>query len=143
MKNRRRSPAVRRFIVGLLAAIIGTVGSLAIAAPSQAAVPCELTYSGTYWGNPEAPVYYVSASIKNTRAVTSTDWWVYIEFAPDATIQLYWNVQREPVYGYEGMYTGVAWNKAIAPGQSANFGFMVNTPPGVTGAPTAFGCYLE
>jgi endoglucanase len=143
MKHRRRSLAVRHFIFGLLATIIGAVGSLAIAAPSQAAEPCEVTYYTSYLGQPEAPLYQVSASIKNTRAVTSTDWSVYILFAPEVATHLYWNVQPDPVYQYDGLYAGVAYNKAIAPGQSASFGFLVKTPPGVTSAPTVFSCYLE
>jgi hypothetical protein len=141
MKNRRRSLAVRRLILGLLAAIIGAVGSLAVAAPSQAAVPCELSMNTAYLGNPTAPLYNIEASIKNTSAVTSTDWWVYFAFAPDVTTRLYWSVKPDPS-GYDGLYYAVSYNKAIAPGQSAYFGFLVNTPPGVDGAPIAFACNL-
>ena len=142
MKNRRAHRlVVRRFIVGLMAALIGGVGSLATATPSRADIPCALTYTVTAWGDPAAPQYYVNAEIKNTGPTTSINWVVYISFPPDTTTQLYWSVNPMPMYG-DGWYTGVAWNKAILPGHTANFGFVVVPPPGVVGRPGTFVCSI-
>jgi len=125
-----------------MAAVIGGGGSFAIAAPGQAAIPCSLSYTVAPWRDPAAPYYYiVSAWIKNTGQVTSTNWVVYISFPSGTTTELYWNAQPMPEYG-DGWYTAAAWNKAIPPGQEANFGFKVTTPPGVVGTPTVFVCSI-
>ena len=143
MKHRRTRRLVgRRFIVGLVAATIGVVGSLAVATPSRADMPCEVRYSAIYWGTPAAPQYYILTEIKNTAAVTSIGWVVYISFPPDTTTDLYWNVRPMPMYG-DGWYTAADYNKAILPGQSAGFGFVVSPPPGVVPTPTSFACAIS
>src|SRR3954451_2811106 len=68
-----RHRLVRRFVVALLATVIGTVGSFTVAAPGQASdTDCALNYNTVRWGDPAAPTYYVIATITNTSSVTST-----------------------------------------------------------------------
>ncbi len=143
MQNRRaHRRALRRLIAGLITVIVGGIGSFAIATPGQAAIPCAVTYTGTYWGDPAAPQYYVNARIQNTGPVTSTGWVVYISFSPGTTTELYWNMKPMPEYG-DGWYTAADYVKAIQPGQTANFGLVVDPPPpDFVGAPTSFQCSI-
>ena len=42
----------------------------------------------------------------------------------------------------DGFYSAVDYKKAILPGRSANFGFVVSTPPGVVGTPNWVSCSI-
>lgn len=142
MKHRRaHRPVMRRLIAGLLAAIVGGIGSLTIATASRADMPCALSYATNFWGNPAAPQYYVTATINNTAPMTSTGWVVFVSFPTGTTTLLYWNLRSMSAIG-DGFYSAADWNNAILPGQSANFGFLVATPPGVVGTPTSFTCSI-
>jgi hypothetical protein len=126
MPRRAYRPAVRRLIAGLMAAIIGGVGSLAIATPSQAAFPCAVNYNmqvlSVAW---ETPVVQVNASITNTGS-TSGHWSVYL-LAPTGTTVQYWSVTPMP---QPGMYQGASYNWILRAGETTNFGLILHMPPG-------------
>jgi len=136
--------AVRRLIAGLAAAIVGAVGSLALVTPSQAAIPCELTYEANFWSDPwqPGPQFEVSASIKNTGPVTSTNWVVYISLPPGTSNNFWWGVQPMPEYG-DGWFSATSYDRALPPGASAQFAFYgTTTPENVGGTVSMFVCSI-
>jgi hypothetical protein len=136
----------RRLVSGLIAVILGGVGSLAVATPSRADMPCALTFTTTSLtfderGNPRGP-YWVYGSITNTASVTSIWWVVYISF-PNRLNQISWDLQPMPMYG-DGWYSARDYNKAIPPGQSATFRFLVTmTSPEISGMPNPYFCSIS
>jgi hypothetical protein len=142
MKRRRaHRPVVRRLVAAAVAAVIGVAGSFAVATPSQATMPCDVTAYTVSWGDPSAPQYYVIANIRNTGSATSIGWVVYITLPTGTTTQLYWGVRAMPMYG-DGWYTAADYDAAIPAGQSAGFGLMVSTPSGVVPTPS-FACAIS
>ena len=141
-----RRPIARRLIAGLMAAILGGVGSLAVATPSQANIACELTFttqSLTFdqYGKGVGP-YWVYGSIKNTASVPSIWWVVYIGF-PNLGNIISWDLASMPDYG-QGWYSARDYNKAIPPGESANFKFLVNfSSPDGSGMPNPYFCAIS
>jgi hypothetical protein len=146
MKYRRTyRPVARRVIAGLMAAVLGGVGSLAIATPSQAAAPCTLSFTATSMtfderGNPRGP-WWVNGTITNTGSVTSSLWIVYVPF-PNRLNLIAWDLQAAPNFE-EGWYTSTDANKAIPPGQSVTFRFVVAmTSPEISGMPSQYFCSI-
>jgi len=109
-----------------LAAIIGGVGSLAIATPSQAAPPCAVNYDVQVFGNVETPYAQVNASITNTGSTTYGHWSVYLLTPLGTTVQE-WGVTPLPRRGW---YEGALYHALLGPGDIASFGFLLRLPPG-------------
>jgi hypothetical protein len=141
MINRRvRRPFVRRFLAGLMAAVVGGVGSLAMAAPSHAdGMPCRVDFSD-YASSYNPQHHRVTAYVHNTGSVTSTGWVVYAFLPPDTVIDSYAMVDPMPEYG-PGWFSARE-TKAIRPGHVVSFYFTYTVPPGVDGALSEIVCSI-
>jgi hypothetical protein len=139
MMNRRgRRPFVRRLLAGLMAAVVGGVGSLAIAAPSHADMPCEVDFIDFPSSNPQQ--HRVTAFVGNTGSVTSTGWVAYVFLPPDTVIDSYAMVDPMPEYG-PGWFSA-RQPKAIPPGHVVSFYFTYTVAPGVDGQLSEIVCSI-
>jgi hypothetical protein len=141
MMNRRvRRPFVRRLLAGLMAAVVGGVGSLAIAAPSHAdGMPCRVDFSDyAYSSNPQQ--HRVVAYVHNTGSVTSTGWVVYAYLPSDTVIDWYAMVDPMPEYG--PYWFSARQPKAIPPGHVVSFYLTYTVPAGVDGQLSEIACSI-
>jgi len=129
-----------------MAAVIGGIGSLTIATPSQANISCEMTvtsYSLTTdeYHHPLGP-YWVYVSVKNTAPVTSTGWVLYVDLPTNFLNFIDFDADPMPEYG-PGWYRATDQNKAIPSGESTLLRFLIGMPSGVVfSTPTSYGCSL-
>jgi len=90
-------------------------------------MPCALSFTATSLafdveGNPVGP-YWVYGTITNTAPTTSIWWVVYISF-PHMLNLIAWDLHGMPMYG-DDWYSATDYNKAIPPGGSATFRFLI------------------
>src|SRR4051794_24449670 len=121
----RRSRRGRRFTALLVAALLGAVGALTIVTPAHAAGTCTVEYRVVTWPPSDGHArWFVQGTITNPGTVDSTNWVAITDFPWDAVILLYWGVTSTGVNLY---WMPATYNKVIRPGQSASFGFEVET----------------
>jgi hypothetical protein len=116
----------RRFAAWLVAALLGAVGALTIVTPAHAAGTCVAAFRAIAWPASDGRArWVVEGTMTNTGTVDSTNWVAITDFPWDAVIPQYWNVTSTGVNTY---WLAAPYNRVIRPGQSANFGFEVDTP---------------
>jgi len=133
----------RRLLAGIVAAILGAVGSLAVATPSRADTTCSVSYTvspdfTTTTGLVKADI---QGTITNTGPATSANWLVLFAWPQGVTNVLYWNLARSSFSG--NLYFAASWNKTIPAGSSTGFGFVITkSGTGVSSQPTVASCSI-
>src|SRR5689334_6238939 len=122
----RRVRRRQRLTAWLVAALLGAGGALTVVTPAHAASTCTLTFDYLAWPASDGRArWQVNATFTNTGTVQSTNWMAFLAFPTDATIPQYWNITRSP----RSVTTWLPpYNKNLAPGGYAIFGYEVDTP---------------
>lgn len=111
--------------IAILAAVGGATlvaGALAIAGPAQAATGLTATFhvDSTWQG-----AYQGTYTITNNTAGTVTGWTVQFDLPSGSSIGNWWNANLT-TSGQHVTAVNQDWNKSIAKGATASFGFLVN-----------------
>lgn len=143
MKNRpSRRLLVRRFIVGLTAAVIGGIGSLSIATPSQANVSCDMLVDSHSAADGRNGAYGVDVDLANAGPARSAGWVIYVGLPANYLSVITQDANPMPEYG-PGWYRATDQNKVIPFGWNIRLHFLVTMPTGeALTTPTSYGCSL-
>ncbi|MGN9907559.1 cellulose binding domain-containing protein [Phytohabitans sp. LJ34] len=139
-----RPGRVRRLVPWLAAVLVAVAGTLAVATPSHAATSCAVAYHPVFFkdrNGVELLPFQASVDVTNTGNQRTTGWKVRLVYNPDEyTVNQVWNTTQlkdEPRL----TFGSVAWNAALNPGGTTNFGFIATrTSLALSGIPTSAIC---
>lgn len=109
----------------LAAVVIGVAATLVVASPAQATQVTYTTVSSWSTG------YFGEVTVTNNFAIPITGWEVAFSLPAGETVSSAWTAreaQDTPYY----IFINESWNGALAPGDTATFGFIATG----TGPPT-------
>ena len=126
---------------GLVAALVGAVGALSVATPSQAvSLACEASYVAiSAWNSPSPGGFQGELTVTNIGTAPMSSWTVATQFESGVVIQNYWSSRLVAGLGTPWpTFANISLNGALGLGQQTSFGIIAKQSPSYPGSVSPF-----